>query len=126
MKQTWNKCWKGSKQPRKQKKYVFNAPLNVVRKMFSSSLSKELRTKYGKRNVIIRKGDKVKIMRGQFKRKVTKVEKVSYSKRRVILEDVAIIKKDGSKVPYPMQPSNLMILELNMEDKKRKKVFERK
>ena len=122
----WSKHWKGSVQPRKQRKYVYNAPLHIIRNLFSVTLSKELRKKHGKRNISLRTGDKVKIMRGQFKGKVTKVEKLSFVRRRVFLEDVALVKKDGNKVAYNVSPSNLMILELNMDDKMRKKYFERK
>jgi large subunit ribosomal protein L24 len=122
----WSKKWKASKQPRKQRKYQYNAPLHIVRKMFSVLLSKDLRTSYPKRNVIVKKGDKVKILRGQFKGKVVKVESVSYVKEKVFLDDVYTIKKDGTKMPCAVHPSNLMILELNLDDKRRKKSIERK
>ncbi|MEK6835561.1 MAG: 60S ribosomal protein L26, partial [Nanoarchaeota archaeon] len=36
------------------------------------------------------------------------------------------VKLDGSKVYYPLHPSNLMITELNLNDKKRKAKLERK
>jgi len=37
-----------------------------------------------------------------------------------------VIKKDGTKVRIPIDPSNLMIMEFNMEDKYRQKIMERK
>jgi len=126
MKTKWSMKWKSSVQPRKQRKFIHNAPLHIVRKMFSVLLSKELRTKHVKRNIIVRKGDKVKILRGQFKGKVTTVETVSYARRKIFLTDVAVVKKDGNKVPYSIHPSNLMILEMDLADKKRKKSVERK
>ena len=46
--------WKASKQPRKQRKYRYNAPIQTLGKMLSSHLSKELRTKIGKRSMPIR------------------------------------------------------------------------
>ncbi|MBU2406429.1 MAG: 60S ribosomal protein L26, partial [Nanoarchaeota archaeon] len=36
------------------------------------------------------------------------------------------IRKDGTKAFYPIHPSNLMITELFLEDKKRKDALERK
>ena len=35
-------------------------------------------------------------------------------------------KKEGSKAFFPINPSNLLLLEINIDDKKRKKIIERK
>ena len=122
----WTKSWKGSKQPRKQRKFVYNAPLHISRKMISVHFTKDLRQKYKKRNFPVRKGDTVKIITGQFKGKTGKVEKVSLRYRKIFVDNAHIIKKDGAKKYYPMEPSNLMILELNLEDKLRKEALEKK
>lgn len=121
----WSKSWKGSKKRRKQIKYVENAPIHLRKKFLSSTLSKELRKKHGRRNIPIRKGDKVRVMRGQFKKTTGNVSKVNTKKLKVYVEGVDFVKKDGSKVQYPIHPSNLMITELNLEDRKRKKSLER-
>ena len=76
MKKIFSTSWKSSKQPRKQRKYVYNAPNHIKKKLVSTTLSKELRKNYGKRNVPIRKGDKIKVLRGQFKGKTGEVTKV--------------------------------------------------
>ena len=80
MKQGFSKSWKESKQPRKQRKYMYNAPVNVARKFLASHLSKELRTKYGRRSVTLRKGDKVKILRGSSKGQVGKIDRIDKGK----------------------------------------------
>ena len=49
-----------SSQRRKSRKAHFSAPSNIRRKIMSSHLSKELRTKYEVRSVPVRKGDTVK------------------------------------------------------------------
>ena len=126
MKQKFSISWKASKQPRKQRKYRYNAPLHLRRKMMSSTLTKELRKKYGKRNFPVHKGDNVKVMRGEFKRKTGKVDVVDMTKYRVSIEGIFRSKKDGSKVGVWFSPSNLQIKELNLEDKKRKAALERK
>ena len=126
MKTLWNKNWKSSKQPRKQRKYVFNAPLHILKKLMSARLTKELKTKYGKKNVGVRKDDKVKIMSGQFKGKSGKVIEVDLKHRKVYVDGINMIKKDGNKVRVALYPSKLMIMELNMEDKMRKKLMDRK
>lgn len=126
MKKEFSKHWKSSKQPRKQRKYVHNAPLHILRSFFNAHLSKDLNKKYGKRSFPLRKGDVVKISRGQYKGKSGKVDKVNTKRRNIYIDEASFVKKDGSKVFYPVHPSNVMIIELNLEDKKRKKALERK
>ena len=74
----------------------------------------------------LRKGDKVKVMRGQFKKKEGKVEQVNLKKTLIYVEGIEITKKDGTKTRYPIHPSNLMVTELNIDDKMRQKSLERK
>src|SRR3989344_3904322 len=111
-KNKWSASWKSSSRPRKQRKYVYNAPLHLARKLLSVHLSKELKQKYGKRNVPVRKGDNVKVMVGQFKKKTGKIESLDVRRRRVYVEGVYLVKRDGSKMPYPLHPSNLLIISL--------------
>ena len=56
-----------SKQPRKQRKALYNAPLHLRNRLMSAMLSKELKEKYNKNSLPVRKGDVVKILRGNFK-----------------------------------------------------------
>ncbi len=122
----WSKCWKSSKQPRKQRKYTYNLPLHLRKKLLSVLLSKDLRKKYSLRNIPLRAGDKVKILRGQFKKKTGKVTEVDLKRLRVFIEGVEQVKKDGSKSSYPIHPSNVMITDLSLDDKERKNIIERK
>ncbi len=124
--ETWNKNWIRSKSPREQRKYVHLAPLHIARKLMSVRLTKVLKEKYGKRNIPVRTGDTVKIMSGDFKGKTTKVNKVSLVYKKVYVDDVFNLKKDGTKIPIALHPSKLMIMELVLEDKERKKVLDRK
>lgn len=119
MKNKFSKDWKSSKQPRKKRKYLANAPLHLKKKMLSVNLSKELRSKFKTRNVVVRKGDQVKVLRGKFKGKTGKVIQVDIKKLKVTIEGLTLTKKDGSKVNVKMIPSNLQITELALEDKKR-------
>ncbi len=122
----WSKSWKSSKQPRKQRKYRRNAPLHVRHKFLAANLSKELRKKYGIRALPLRKGDTVKIMRGSFKGKTGKISRIDLKKLKVYVENITMLKQDGRKVPMPLEPSNLQIIALNLDDKKRLKAIERK
>lgn len=122
----FSKSWVKSKKVKKQRKYRYNAPLNIKHKFLSTHLSKDLIKKYKKRNIPLRKGDKIKIIRGQFKKKEGKIEKVLLKKSKVYIENIQITKKDGSKAYLPINPSNIIITELNLTDKKRKQSLERK
>lgn len=126
MKTKFSSLWIKSKQPRKQRKYRRYAPLHIKQRFVSAHLSKELHKKYNKRNMNLRKGDSVKVMRGQFKNKAGKIEEVNLKKSSVYVAGIEIVKRDGTKARYPIHPSNVMITELNMDDKMRNKIFERK
>jgi len=119
MKKKFSKKWKSSKQVRKQRKYLANAPLHIKRKFLSSNLSKELRKKYGRRSFELAKGDLVKVMKGSFRGKTGKVNRVDLKKGKVTIEGIQRQKKDGTKVEVYFNPSNLQIQELNLSDKKR-------
>ncbi len=121
MKRKFSSNWKASKKPSKQRKYTANAPKHTKNKLLSSHLSKELREKHGKRSMTLRKGDKVKVLRSQFKGKTGKIESVDTKKSRAYITGIEVVKKDGSKSLYPLHASNLIIEELNLEDKKRTK-----
>ncbi|HLD02900.1 MAG TPA: 50S ribosomal protein L24 [Candidatus Nanoarchaeia archaeon] len=117
--------WKSSKNPRKQRKYLANAPLHTRKAFLRVQLSKPLRQKYKRRNALVRTGDKVKIMRGQFRKLTGKVESVDYKATRIYIDVASFTKKDGSKSSYPMHPSNLQIQELQLDDKKRLQSIQR-
>ena len=119
MKKEFSTAWKASKQPRKQRKYLANAPLHIRRKFLSVNLSKELRQKQGKRNVPVKKGDTVKVLRGKFSKKQGKVTEINTKQLKIYIEGIQRQKIDGSKVNFPLRPSNLQIVELNLDDKKR-------
>lgn len=117
---------KESKQPRKQRRYNYSAPLHIKQKFVNVHISKELRKKYNKRSVGLKKGDSVKILRGKFKGHTGTVEKINLKKSKAIINGAEFTKKDGSKLPFLIAVSNLIITELNIEDKKRRKSIERK
>lgn len=119
MKKKFSTSWKSSKQPRKQRKYLANAPLHIRKKFVGVNLSKELRKSQGRRNIPVKKGDTVKIMRGKFKGKEGKITEVKLKLSKVSVEGIQVKKQDNSKVNIKLQPSNLQIIKLNMEDKKR-------
>ena len=115
-----------SSKPRKQRKWLTVSPLNSKQKMISSTLSKELRTKYKKRSAQVRKGDKVKVMRGDYKGTIGEVTGVVLRDYKITIQGVTVKKADGTEKPRPMAPSNVMITELVLEDKARRAKLEKK
>jgi len=126
MKQEFSTSWISSTQPRKQRKFIANAPLHTKHRFLSTNLSKELRQKYGKRNLPLRKGDEALIMRGTFRGKKAKVVSVDLRNSRVAIEGMQRTKKDGSKVNVFFRPFALQIQTLNLDDKQRVAALNRK
>lgn len=122
MRKEFSTSWKASKQPRKQRKYVAKAPLHLKKKFLSVNLSKDLRNKHSKRNIPVKKGDTVKIMRGKHSKKQGKIIEVSLKNTYVLIENIQVKKQDGSKVGIKLKPSNLQIIELNLDGQKRLKM----
>ena len=112
--------------PSKQRKRLFTAPLHVRYKILSAPLAPELREKYGFRSLPVRVGDKVQVMRGDFKGFEGKVLSVDRKKFRIAIEGITREKVDGTTINVPIHPSKVMITELNLDDKWRRKIIERK
>jgi len=112
--------------PSKQRKRLFTAPLHVRYKILSAPLAPELREKYGFRSLPVRVGDKVQVMRGDFKGFEGKVLSVDRKKFRITIEGITREKVDGTTINVPIHPSKVMITELNLNDKWRRKIIERK
>lgn len=114
-----------SSQPRKVRSRLYTAPLHVRQKMVAAHLSKEIRGQYKRRSLPVRTGDKVKVLRGDFRGTVGKVEEVDLTSLKALIENVTQNRTDGKKVKVPVDPSNLLIIELNLDDKMRKKMLMR-
>jgi large subunit ribosomal protein L24 len=108
-----------SKQPRKQRKARYNAPLHVRQRLMGAKLSDDLSKEYGTRSAAVIKGDTVKVMRGDFKGTEGKVQDVSLKDGTISVDGVISTKVDGTEVPRPIYPSNVMITELELKDGRR-------
>jgi len=114
-----------TKNPGKQRKALFNAPLHKKQKLVHAHLTKELRKQYRKRNLGIRKGDEVKILRGDFKGKNGKVTRVALKDVSIYVDGMKRKKTTGEDVEVAFHPSNIMITNLSMDDAKRKKIIQK-
>jgi large subunit ribosomal protein L24 len=95
----------------------------VRHSFLNAHLSKDLRKKYGKRSLPLRKGDEVLVMQGSFAKKKAKITSVDLKKGRVALEGIQHSKKDGSKVHVFFSAHKLMIQSLTLDDKERAKIL---
>ncbi|ELA41188.1 ribosomal protein L24 [Vittaforma corneae ATCC 50505] len=105
-----------SQSRRKMRKAFFTANRGQIRKMMSSRLSKELRSSYGFKTFPIHSGDFVTITTGKFKNKEGKVLSVSRKTRKVTVEGCTNAKASGGSVLYPLDPSNLIIKSLALDE----------
>ena len=97
-----------------------------VRKHCSSMLSKQLSEEYKTRSMGVISGDTVSIMRGAHKGIEGKVTKVNYKKNFLHIEGVTMEKANGDTIFVPLSPSKVMITKINLEDKRRKDILDRR
>ncbi|MBN2454626.1 50S ribosomal protein L24 [Candidatus Woesearchaeota archaeon] len=119
MAKEFSASWRKSKQRRKQRKYRENAPVHIKRAFLSARLTKELSQKYGRRNFPVKKGDTIRILRGSFKGKDGKVDRVDVKKGLISVSGIEITKREGTKSFPKINPSNVIIKTLDIEDKRR-------
>jgi large subunit ribosomal protein L24 len=112
--------------PTKQRKMLFQAPAHIRHKLFAASLSPELRATHGAKTFPVRSGDTVRIMRGDHKGFEGKITRIDTRKFRIYVEGLTREKVDGTTVFAPIHPSKVVITHLNLDDKWRKKILERK
>jgi len=115
-----------SRKPSKQRKALYNAPTHVRRKRLTAKLSPELREKYGVKRLVVRTNDLVRIVRGDMAGHEGKVLKVDYQSLTLHIDGVTMKKADGTPVFRPVQPSNVMLIKLDLSDKERRKIIERR
>ncbi len=125
MKSEFSPTWNRSVQARKQRKYLANAPLHIKQKLVSVHLSRDLKKQLGKRALSVRKGDEVKVLRGEKKGLKAKVAEVDLKNSIIYLEGQLGEKVSGRKVPLQFKPANLLLTEAKISDKKREAIIQR-
>jgi len=115
-----------TRSPRKQRKRLYTAPNHRRGKIMSVPLIPDLRAEYGIRNIPVVKGDEVLITTGDYKGLEGRVEKVDRKNYRLHISGITVEKTDGTTIFYPVHYSKVMIVKLNLKDKKRKAIIERK
>jgi len=107
-------------QPRKQRKLLYQAPSHVRHKSLSAPLSPSLKTSHKVNSIPVRRGDTVRVIRGDRKGTDGKVTRVDQKTYRIFIEGITREKVDGTATPIPIHPSKVMITGLNLDDKWRR------
>lgn len=115
-----------SSKPRKQRKAHYLRTGNIKRKMLGARLSDRLREKHGVRTMTVRQDDSVRISRGDFSGIDGKVIEVNTENNCLLIEGVARENVSGTSIRVPIHSSNVIITNLNLDDKFRKRMLERK
>ena len=101
-------------------------PLHAKHKLLTVTLSKPLRERFNRRNLEVRKGDRVKIVSGKFKGVEGEVMNVNLRATKIYVDRVLMKKRDGTEVLRAMRPASLVLTDIDLRDKERQKVLERK
>ncbi len=108
-----------SKKPSKSRKQQYNMPMHKKAKAIAGHLNEKLRKELNKRSVPLRKNDTVKILRGNYKGKTGKITKVDRSKMKIFIEKITRKKSDGTEYNVAIDPSKIIVIEIDKSDKKR-------
>ncbi len=100
-------------QPRKQRKARYTAPAHARGKYLSASVSKDLREKVGKKSLPLKTGDKVRVVRGDFKGHEGEVLTVDYTSYKVTIEEVTLSKPATSAFPAVIVASTLVFVQFS-------------
>ena len=117
-----------SKQARKQRKALYNAPVHVRRRNVSAHLSDELMKQTNTRSSRVIVGDTVKVLRGDegVNGVEGKVSDVNTRTGRIIVEGITMPKADGTMKARPVHSSNVIITKLDLTDPWRKERLQHK
>lgn len=111
--------------PSKQRNKLYNLPLHQRKKLLVAKLVEDLRKQYGIKRISIRKGDTVKVVRGDFVGREGKVVEVDTKKGRIAIEGLTRKKADGTPVYVWIHASKVMITKLDLSDPRRREKIEK-
>ena len=102
--------------PRRQRKALYTADTFERRRRMTVLLSRELRTRFHKRSVPVRKGDTVRVLAGSFAGREERVAKIDRRGYSVTLDNVTLKTADEKLKPLGLRPGRLVITRLNLSD----------
>ncbi len=116
-----------TKSKRKQRKRFFNLPNHKRNKIVHAKLHDDMVMEHGIKNLSIRTGDAVLVVRGEFRDMEGKVSKINRQKSQIFIDGASIEKSSGTTYDIPIHPSNVVITKIEVKkDKWRQKMIDRK
>ena len=102
--------------PRRQRKALYTAPSSERRIRMTVPLSRELRARFHRRAIPLRKGDTVRVLSGSFEGREERVAKVDRRGYAVTLDNVTLKTADEKMKPLSLGVGHLVITRLNLSD----------
>jgi large subunit ribosomal protein L24 len=115
-----------TKSPSKQRKRLYEAPYHSRSHVFSVHLSSELRGSHNSRTMSVKKGDTIRVLRGDYKGFEGKILRVNRKGYRIIVDGINREKADGTSIPVAIHPSKVEVIRLDLGDKWRDRILRRK
>jgi large subunit ribosomal protein L24 len=98
---------------------MLHTPKHVRDRMIHCTLAENLREEYWRRSIRVIKGDNVRVMRGEYNGIEGKIEKVNTQRGTLAIEGIQREKVRGGNVKVQIHASNVKIIGLHLDDKKR-------
>ena len=111
-----------TKKPSKQRKRLYKLSLHQIRKRLVAPLDKAVAKSIGKKRLVVRTGDTIKVLTGKHKGKTGKVEKVDYTRMKVYIKEIKFKNVKGQERLVPFVASNLLLTNVLTEDRRRLKI----
>ena len=108
-----------SKKPGKERKAMYGMPMHRAAKQVAAHLNEKLGKEFGSRALTVRKGDTVKVMRGEFFGKEGKITSVNRKSRKIFVEKIVRKVSKGEEKQVPIDASKVLLVDIDRSDRKR-------
>lgn len=112
----WSREWKSSSDPQKQRKYRENAPYHIRKKFLSAHLADHIAELFGTTSLPVREGDRAEVMRGDWAGMEGTIDRIDYSDYSVYISGIERERVDTSDAKIALDPSNIKLTKLNVDD----------
>jgi len=109
--------------PRRQRRALYTATPRERRVRMTVPLSRELRARFHRRSLPLRKGDTVRVLSGSFEGREERVARVDRRGYRVTLDNVTLKTADEKMKPLALGVGHLVITRLNLSDPWRRRAM---
>ncbi len=109
--------------PRRQRRALYEADAFERRHRMTVPLSRELRARFHRRSVPVRKGDTVRVLSGSFVGREERVARVDRRRYALTLDNVTSKAADEKMKALPVRPAHVVITRLNLSDAWRRRTL---